>query len=387
MIVCVPTETTPGERRVALIPDSVRALRADGTEVLVQAGAGKLAGHPDKDYERAGASISPNRLQTIEAADVVVQVSAYSSNPHADRLELAAHRPGQVLIGMFDPLGAPHRVAEVANRGVTAFALELIPRITRAQRMDVLSSMAMLAGYRAAILAAGSLPRCFPMFMTAAGTVHPARVLVLGAGVAGLQAIATAKRLGAIVTGYDIRPEVATQVESVGGRFLSPDTALESDGDGYARAQDANFHERQRALLTKAVAASDVVITTAAIPGRRAPVLISTDMVRSMRPGSVIVDLAARTGGNCELTRPDVPTVASGVRVLGPTNIVSSLPAHASQLFARNVSSFIDHMFVDGELGLDDEDEIASRTLLCRDGEIVNERVRAALQTEIAKCS
>lgn len=387
MIVGVPTETTPGERRVALIPDSVRALCTDGTSVLIEAGAGKRAGFPDREFERAGATIRANRLQTIEAADVVAQVSAYSGNPTADRLELAAHRPGQVLIGMFDPLGAPHRVAEIAERGVTAFALELMPRITRAQRMDVLSSMAMLAGYRSALLAAHTLPRCFPMFMTAAGTIHPARVLVLGAGVAGLQAIATAKRLGAVVTGYDIRPEVAAQVESVGGRFLSPDTVLESDADGYARAQDSSFHERQRAILSTAVAASDVVITTAAIPGRRAPLLVSADMVRAMQTGSVIIDLAARTGGNCELTRPDTTTVAAGVRILGPTNIVSSLPAHASQLYARNVSSFIDHIFADGQLTVADDDEITARTLLCRDGRVVNERVRVALETEVAQCS
>jgi NAD(P) transhydrogenase subunit alpha len=290
-------------------------------------------------------------------------------------------RAGQVIIGMADPLGAPEAVRELAARRVTAFALELIPRITRAQSMDVLSSMATISGYKAVLMAADTLPRMFPLLTTAAGTITPAHVLIVGAGVAGLQAIATARKLGAVVEAYDVRPAVKEQVQSLGAKFveLQLETSQAEDKGGYAKAQDETFYRRQREAMTRVVAANDVVITTAVVPGKKAPVLITADMVRAMAPGSVVVDLAAERGGNCELTRPDEAVVERGVTVLGPTNLPSTVPYHASQMYAKNISTFLLHLIKDGGVKPDPADEIARDTLLTADGEVVNPRVRELL--------
>jgi len=385
MIVGVPTESSPLETRVALVPDVVSMLGRDGFDVVVETGAGRRAGFADNEFSRAGARICASRELTLEQADVIAQVSMYSADADMPRSELDRLAGNHIVVGLADALAAPTRVKAMAERGVTAFALELIPRIARAQSMDVLSSMATIAGYRAAVSAAHHLSRCMPLMMTAAGTLPAARVLVIGAGVAGLQAIATAKRLGGRVSGYDIRVEAGPQVESVGGTFLSPHEHSDADSDGYARAQTATFQQRQRELLSAAVAASDIVITTATVPSGRAPVLITADMVASMRPGSVIVDLAASRGGNCQVTTPGEQIDAAGVRVLGPTNIVCSVPAHASALYARNIASFITHTCRGADATVDETDEIVSRTLVCRAGRVVNPRVQRVLQ-EATSC-
>jgi NAD(P) transhydrogenase subunit alpha len=290
-------------------------------------------------------------------------------------------RPGQVIVGMADPLGAPEAVNALAARRVSAFALELIPRITRAQSMDVLSSMATIAGYKAVLMAADALPRMFPLLTTAAGTITPAHVLIVGAGVAGLQAIATSRKLGAVVEAYDVRPAVKEQVQSLGAKFveLQLETSQAEDKGGYAKAQDETFYQRQREAMTRVVASNDVVITTAVVPGKKAPVLITADMVRAMAPGSVVVDLAAERGGNCELTRPDEAVVEKGVTILGPTNLPSTVPYHASQMYAKNISTFLLHLIKDGSVKPDPLDEIARDTLLTADGEVVNSRVRELL--------
>ncbi len=293
-------------------------------------------------------------------------------------------KAGQIVVGMLDPLWRPEACRELAEQGVAAFSLELMPRITRAQSMDVLSSMATISGYKAVLLAAEALPRMFPMLMTAAGTVTPARVFVVGAGVAGLQAIATARRLGAVVHGYDVRPAVREQVESLGGKFveLPLETAQAEGTGGYAKAMDEAFYRRQREMMAKVVAESDVVITTAAVPGKKSPVLVTAEMVRGMGPGSVIVDLAAERGGNCELSQPDQTVVEGGVSILGPTNLPATIPYHASQLYSKNVVTFLSHLVKDGQLAFDIEDEISRETLVTRDGQVVNDRVRAALGME-----
>jgi NAD(P) transhydrogenase subunit alpha len=308
----------------------------------------------------------------VFAADVLLQVRAG---------DFAHMRAGQVVIGMADPLSSPETVRDIAQTGVTAFALELIPRITRAQSMDVLSSMATIGGYKAVLLAAGTLPRMFPLLTTAAGTITPAHVFIVGVGVAGLQAIATARKLGAVVEAYDVRPAVKEQVQSVGAKFveLPLETAQAEDRGGYAKAQDESFYQRQREMMARVVAANDVVITTAVVPGKKAPVLITGDMVRGMAPGSVIVDLAAERGGNCELTRADHVVVEHGVTILGPTNLPSTVPYHASQMYAKNITTFLLHLVKDGAVKLDSSDEITRDTLIAQGGEVVNTRVRAAL--------
>lgn len=380
MLVGVPRETFPQERRVALTPDALPLLRRAGFEVTVERGAGVAGGFADDEYRAAGATVA-SRAEVYRAADVVAQVRAPGANPEAGRSDLPLLRPQQVLVGLCEPLVAHEATAALAERGVTLFALELVPRITRAQSMDVLSSMATVAGYKAVLLAANRLPRMFPLLMTAAGTVKPARVLVVGAGVAGLQAIATARRLGAVVEAYDVRPAVREQVESLGARFL--ELALEESkaegAGGYARELGEEFYRRQRELMGRAVGASDVVITTAAVPGRRAPVLLTADMVAAMRPGSVVVDLAAERGGNCELTRPGEIVEVGGVTVDGSLDLASSVPYHASQMFARNVASFLAHLVHDGALRVDLEDEITRETLVCRDGMVVHPGVREAM--------
>jgi NAD(P) transhydrogenase subunit alpha len=324
------------------------------------------------------------RSEVFRRAEVVVQVLGHGANDLTGRADLPLLRPGQVLVSFLRPLASPATVRELAAAGVTAFALELMPRITRAQAMDALSAMSTVAGYKAVILAASLLPRMFPMLMTAAGTVTPARVLVVGAGVAGLQAIATARRLGAVVRAYDVRPAAKEQVESVGGRFveLPLETGGAEDARGYARAQDETFYQRQRELLGRHVGESDVVITTAVVPGRRAPVLVTAEMVAGMAPGSVVVDLAAERGGNCELTRPGETVTANDVSVVGAVNLASTVPYHASQMYARTLAAFLAHLVRDGGLAPDRDDEILGETAVTRGGEVVNPRVVQALKEE-----
>jgi NAD(P) transhydrogenase subunit alpha len=372
MIIGVPQETFPGERRVALVPAIVPALTKAGLEIRVQSGAGLSAGFPDGQYAGKGAKIAPTR-EEIFAADVVLQVRAAGANPQAGKADLPGLRQGQVLIGLCDPLSEPKAIEEVAARGVTLFALELLPRITRAQGMDVLSSQATVAGYRAVLLAATALPKFFPMLMTAAGTITPAKVFVVGAGVAGLQAIATAGRLGAVVSAYDVRPAVKEQVQSLGAKFVEmPLEAAAAEGKGgYAQQMDEEFYRKQRELMTRVVAQSDVVITTAAVPGKKAPVLVTAAMVEGMAPGSVLVDLAAERGGNCELTRPGQTVVHQGVTILGPLNLPAEVPNHASQLYAKNIATFLLALVKDGKLQIDLEDQIVRETLVAREGQVV----------------
>ena len=381
MIIGVPTETFPGERRVALVPAVVPNLVKAGCEVLVQQGAGDAAGFPDSLYAGKGARIAATRHEVFKSADALLQVLGHGANDRTGRDDLPLLRPGQVLVGFLRPLGDPRTVEEIARTGAIAFAVELMPRITRAQSMDALSSMATVAGYKAVVLAAQILPRMFPMLTTAAGTIPPAKVLVIGAGVSGLQAIATARRLGGVVSGYDIRPAAKEQVQSLGARFVElPLAAADAeDRRGYARAQDETFYAHQRELLARVVAESDVVVTTAVVPGQRAPVLVTADMVAAMPWGSVIVDLAAERGGNCELTRPAETVVARGVTIIPAVNLASTVPTHASQMYARNLAAFFLHLVKDGALRLDLGDEITRETLVTRDGEVVHPRIREAL--------
>jgi NAD(P) transhydrogenase subunit alpha len=369
MKVSVPKESAPGERRVALVPEVVQRLSKDGVEVVVESGAGEAASHPDDAYKEAGAAVGDGW-----SGQVVAKV-APPSQGEVGRLER-----GQVLIGFLQPLTSPETVKALADAGVAAFAMEAIPRITRAQSMDALSSQATVAGYRGALIAAEKLPRFFPMLTTAAGTVRPAKVLVLGAGVAGLQAIATARRLGAIVQAFDVRSAVKEQIESLGARFLELDMGLEDAeaAGGYARQLTEEEQQRQRELLAEEIGKMDAVISTAAVPGRPAPLLIIEDAVRKMSPGSLIVDLAAETGGNCELTEPGETKVAHGVTIAGPLGLPSTMPDHASALYARNVQSLLGAMVEEGELKLDYEDEVIAGACITRDGEIVHEGAREA---------
>jgi H+-translocating NAD(P) transhydrogenase subunit alpha len=381
MILGVVKETRTGERRVALVPSTLPLLTKAGHQVIIEAGAGAAAEYLDAAYVEHGARLTRSRAEVFAQADAALQVLCYSGANPAGRADLAALRRGQVLIGLMDPLASPETVREIAATGVVAFAMELMPRITRAQSMDALSAMATVSGYKAALLAADALPRMFPMLTTAAGTITPARVFVIGAGVMGLQAIATARRLGATVSAYDVRPAARDDVISVGARFveLPLDTAAAQDTRGYARAQDEAFYRRQRELLGQTVAQHDVVITTAAVPGRKAPVLVTADMVRAMAPGSVIVDGAADHGGNCELSRPGETADAGGVTVIAPLQLAGSIPTHASQLYARTIAAFAQHIARDGALAIDAADEITRETLMTRDGDVVHPRVREAL--------
>jgi len=378
MIVGVPKESFPGERRVALVPVVVPSLTKAGWEVVVEAGAGVEAGYPDEGYIEKGARILTSRAEVFRAADAVTQVLCYGSNDQTGRTDLPLLRRDHWLIGFLRPLGRLETLQELAATGVTAFAVELMPRITRAQSMDALSSMATICGYKAVLLAADRLPRLFPMLTTAAGTITPARVFIIGAGVAGLQAISTARRLGAVASAYDMRPAAKEQVQSLGGRFVElPVEAKDAeDSRGYARAQDETFYQRQRELLGRVVAESDVVITAAVIPGKRPPVLVTSEMVASMAPGSVIVDLAAERGGNCELTRAGEFVVEHRVTIIGTINLASSVPYHASQMYARNLTAFLLHLAKEGKLQLKADDEIFQETLVTREGNVVNPRVR-----------
>jgi NAD(P) transhydrogenase subunit alpha len=381
MKIGVATEKFPGERRVALAPAAIPALKKAGLDVLIEKGAGREAGFVDAAYEEKGAQLSGSRAGIFAAADVLLQVRIGGAAGDCGRDDLPLLRSGQIVIGMADPLGAPEAVRELAATGVIAFALELIPRITRAQSMDVLSSMATIAGYKAVLLAADSLPRMFPLLTTAAGTVNPAHVFIVGVGVAGLQAISTARRLGAVVEAYDVRPAVKEQVQSVGAKFveLPLETGQAEDKGGYAKAQDEAFYQRQREMMARVVASNDVVITTAVVPGRKAPVLITGEMVRGMAPGSVVVDLAAERGGNCELTQADRVVIDNGVTILGPTNLPSTVPYHASQMYAKNITTFLLHLVKDGRVSIDPSDAIARETLVAQGGEVVHARVREML--------
>jgi NAD(P) transhydrogenase subunit alpha len=378
VIIGVPKEGYPGERRVALIPKMLPNLQKAGLQVVIETGAGVESSYRDTDFEERGGEILPDRASVFQKADIIVQVLCYGSNDITGTLDIPLFRKGQFLLGFMRPLGSQEVVQEIAATGVTSFAVELMPRITRAQSMDALSSMATICGYKAVLTAAESLPRMFPMLTTAAGTLTPAKVLVIGAGVAGLQAIGTARRLGAVVTGYDLRPAVKEQVQSLGARFL--ELALEvkdaQDAGGYARQQDESFYAQQRELLGKAIAESDVVITTAVVPGSKAPVLVTKEMVRGMAPGSVIVDLAAERGGNCELTHAGEKITEQGVTIIGSINLASTVPNHASQMYAKNLTTFLTYLTKDGKLNVDLNEQITRETLLTRDGEIVNERVR-----------
>ena len=368
----VLSETVPGERRVALVPDVVAKL--SGFEVVVEPGAGSEAGFIDDAYREAGAAVEADRGALLGTADVVLSVQPL---PIADVGHL---RPGSVTIGFLQPATQAAVVEALAGRGVTAFSLELLPRISRAQSMDALSSQASLAGYKGVLMAANRLGKFFPMLMTAAGTIPPARVLVLGAGVAGLQAIATARRLGAVVEAYDVRPAVKEEVKSLGATFLELELEAQEGQGGYAREQSEEFLVRQRELLTARVGAADVVITTAAIPGRRAPLLVTAPMVHGMRRGSVIVDLASDTGGNCELTEPGQVRDVEGVWVDGTTNVPATVAQHASQLYARNVANLLQHLAPGGELKLDFDDEITKGCCVTHGGEVVSERAKQLME-------
>jgi NAD(P) transhydrogenase subunit alpha len=377
MRVGIPKETGPGETRVAVIPAGVPSLIKAGLQVAVEASAGLAAGFTDAAYGAQGATVLP-RSEVLESSDILLQVRAI---PPSNGL----HR-GQTVIGFADPLGSPQAVRDVAATGVAMLSMELMPRITRAQSMDALSSMATIAGYKGVLLAANQLPRMFPMLMTAAGTVSPARVFIVGAGVAGLQAISSARRLGARVEAYDVRPAVKEQVQSLGARFveLSLESTDSEDKGGYAKAQDESFYRRQREMMLKVVAASDVVITTALIPGKKAPILITTEMVEAMQPGSVVVDLAAERGGNCELTRPDEIVTHKEVAIIGPSNPPALVPYHASQMYSKNITTFLLHLLgKDGAkqaaLALNQDDEITRETLLTKDGAVVHARVKELL--------
>ena len=378
MVIGVPRESFPGERRVALVPAVIASLTKAGFQVAIETGAGLAAGYPDAEYAAKGAPLVAAREEVFRMADVVVQVLCHGSNDRTGQADLPLLRAGQILVGFVRPLGQLETIREIAATGVTAFSIELMPRITRAQSMDALSSMATICGYKAVLLAADRLPKMFPMLTTAAGTITPARAFVIGAGVAGLQAISTARRLGAVASAYDMRPAAKEQVQSLGGRFVELPIEAQNaqDARGYGTAQDEAFYARQRELLSRVVAESDVVITAAVIPGKKSPVLITADMVKGMAPGSVIVDLAAERGGNCELTRTGETVTVAGVTIIGAINLATSVPYHASQMYARNVSTFLLYMIKEGKLQLNLQDEIIRETMITHGGEVVNARVR-----------
>lgn len=378
MRIGVPQEVAPHEHRVALGPDHVAKLVRSGFQVQVEAGAGKGAYFSDPEYEAAGARLVSEREELWTTADLLTKV-APPTEEEVDRL-----REGAVLVGFLNPLANPSLVQRIADRGITAFAMELIPRISRAQSMDALSSQSSVAGYKTALLAAARLPKFFPMMTTAAGTLRPAKVFVLGAGVAGLQAIATARRLGAVVEAFDIRPAVKEEVESLGATFVQvEEVGPPEEGKGeYAKEVTEEERRREQDLLAEHVAAADVVITTAQVPGKRAPVLVTKAMVAAMRPGSVIVDLAADQGGNCELTRMEEEVVHNGVTILGPANLPATVPTHSSQMYSRNLFTLLGEIVRDGELRLDFQDEVIDGACLTHQGEVRNERVREALAAE-----
>ena len=372
-VISVPSESLPGENRVALVPNSVASLKTAGFDVIVQSGAGSGSFFRNQAYEDQGAIIEADRSEVLSRGDVILTVNGMRVETESWERDLDALRPSATLIGLLDPDEANRSLRRLAERDISLFALELLPRITRTQQMDALSSMATVAGYAGAILGATEASVMFPMMMTAAGTLTPARVLVLGAGVAGLQAIATAKRLGAVVHAHDVRPTVRQQVESLGATYVSTElesTLLETTG-GYAAEQSQDFQERQRALLIGELREANVVITAAQVPGHRAPILITRDGVAAMKPGSVIVDLAAERSGNCEMTEPGRTVVHDGVKIIGPLNLPSRYPQHASQMYSRNISSFALHTFSDGRLAIDESDEIVAAALVAKEGRLI----------------
>ena len=382
MIIGIPSEIKTGERRVAMSPVNVKSLTDKGIKVLFQANAGDASGYPDAEYGQAGATITTDRAEIFAAADILLQVQTFGSNNDNSDGDLASLRSGQVVIGMMDPLATPSAAQAVAGTGATAIALELVPRISRAQSMDVLSSMATLAGYKAVLMGASASPRIFPMLMTAAGTLKPARVLIMGVGVAGLQACATAKRLGALVEAYDVRPAAREQIISVGAKpvELDLDTGESEGAGGYAKAQGEDFLRRQRELMTAVIAEQDIIITTAAIPGAKSPILVTEDMVKAMKPGSVIVDLAAERGGNCDLTQQGKTIIAHGVTIIGPENVPSELAYHATQMYGKNLQTLLE-LIIDGEgnLNLDFKDEIVAGTVVAHRGDVPHPHMRKLL--------
>lgn len=385
MVIAVPKESYPGECRVALVPSFIEPLIKAGHRVMIEKEAGAASGYPDEQYIEKGAGVVADRRELIQTADAVFLVRGPDARRDGGGFDIELLREGQLLIGFLNPLTAVETVKRLAGQGVTALAMELIPRISRAQSMDALSSMTSLAGYKAVVLAASELPKIFPLLMTAAGSLAPAKVFVIGAGVSGLQACATAKRMGALVKAYDVRPAVREQVESVGATFVEfdlPDRQAQ-DRNGYATAQDEAFYTRQREEMARVVAESDVVIATAGIPGLRAPVLITEDMVRAMKPRSVIVDVVAEMGGNCTLTQPGKTVVTHGVTIMGPLNLPSTLAYHASQLLARNITTLFDHLTDgNGRLSLNFSEQITAETLVCHQGDLISPRVRAAAGLE-----
>ena len=382
MIIGITSEIKSAEQRVAMSPVNVQSLTDKGIKVLFQTNAGSAAGYPDAEYAAVGATISTDRAEIFAQADIILQVQSFGSNNDNSGADLASLRSGQLVIGMMDPLASPQAAQAVAEKGATAIALELVPRISRAQSMDVLSSMATLAGYKAVLMGASAAPRIFPMLMTAAGTLQPARVLIMGVGVAGLQACATAKRLGAVVEAYDVRPAAREQIISVGAKpvELDLDTGESEGAGGYAKEQGEDFLRRQRELMTEVVAQQDVIITTAAIPGAKSPILVTEDMVKAMKPGSVIVDLAAERGGNCDLTEQGKTVVAHGVTILGPENVPSELAYHASQMYGKNMQTLLELILDDeGNLSLDFNDEIVAGTVVAHQGDVPHPHMRKLL--------
>ncbi len=381
MIVSALKEVFPGEQMVALTPAAAASLVKQGMEVHIESGAGVAAGFPDAAYAKAGATVVPDRITLLRQTDILVQVHALGANTSASGADMAELKRGVVIIAFADPLTDKSAMQLLSQSAVTLLAMELVPRITRAQSMDALSSMASLAGYKAVLIAAEKLGKIFPMMITAAGTITPAKVFVIGAGVAGLQAIATARRLGAQVSAFDVRPAVKEQVQSLGARFIElPLQAAEAQTPaGYARQQTAEEQRRQRELMAHSVSEADIVISTAAVPGKKAPILISDDMVAGMEAGSIVVDLAASRGGNCSLTRPDEVVVHQGVTILGPTNLTATLPVHASQMYANNMVNVLKHLVKNGQCLLDLQDQITREMLVMREGVILNPRVRELL--------
>ena len=384
MNVAVIRESFPGETRVALIPSAVGTITKAGGQVRVETGAGDASLHPDREYESQGARIEAERARLLSEADVVLMVRGPGAHREFPTGDLDALTAGAAIIGLLEPLAQPDAAKGLADRNLNAFAMELIPRITRAQSMDALSSMANIAGYQAVLRAANASPKMFPMMMTAAGTVTPAKVFVLGAGVAGLQAIATAKRLGAVVDAYDVRPVVKEQVESLGARFveLGLETESAEAAGGYAAAQSEDFYRHQQELLTEHLAAADVIITTALVPGKKAPVLISEEMAARLTPGTVVVDLAAEKGGNCAITQPGQRVERDGLIVLGPINLPAETPYHASQMYSKNISTFLLYLIHEGALRVEREDEIVQATLVAHRGQVVHPDVIKALKGE-----
>ena len=382
MIIGIPSEIKTGEKRVAMSPANVQSLTDKSVKVLVQKNAGSAAGYPDAEYNAAGAATIANREEIFSTADIILQVQSFGSNTENSDSDLALLRRGQLVIGMMDPLASPQAAKTVAATGASAIALELVPRISRAQSMDVLSSMATLAGYKAVLIGASASPRIFPMLMTAAGTLQPARVLIMGVGVAGLQACATAKRLGAVVEAYDVRPAAREQIISVGAKpvELDLDTGETEGAGGYAKEQGEDFLRRQRELMTEVVAQQDIIITTAAIPGAKSPILVTEEMVIAMKPGAVIVDLAAERGGNCDLTEQGKTIVAHDVIIVGPENVPSDLAYHASQMYGKNMQTLLELILdEDGSLNLDLNDEIVAGTLVAHDGDVPHAHMRKLL--------